>query len=208
MSADETPEETAPARTPPVEPPLDELPPAETTAAEPAEPEALAPRREPMILRVWASVEMAIACVFLVICFVTVMWQVISRYLPSLTWAGTGELANYSLIGITFIMVGYLIGRNGHITIQIIDYLVKGKAFVVVKAVSAAFTALICAVLAYESYALILAFPNRMTAALGIPVWILYAVPLAGFTSGTVRAVIRIFTANQPDRVFETAEAS
>ena len=181
--------------------------PTETETAAIDEP-AKEPWREPAILRAWAAAEIAIACVFLVITFVTVMWQVISRYAPSLSWPGAGELANYSLIAITFIMVGYLIGRNGHITIQIIDYLVKGKAFVVVKAVSAAFTALICAVLAYESYALILAFPNRMTAALGIPVWILYAVPLAGFTSGTVRAVIRIFTANQPDRVFETAEAS
>jgi TRAP-type C4-dicarboxylate transport system permease small subunit len=166
------------------------------------------PWREPAILHAWAAAELAIACGFVVITFVTVMWQVISRYAPTLSWPGAGELANYSLIVLTFIMVGYLIGKNGHITIQIIDYLAKGKAFVAVKAVSAACTAVICAVLAYESYALILAYPNRTTAALGIPVWILYAVPLAGFTSGVVRAIIRIFTADRPDPVFETAEAS
>jgi TRAP-type C4-dicarboxylate transport system permease small subunit len=136
------------------------------------------------------------------------MWQVISRYSPSLTWAGAGELANYSLIVMTFIMVGYLIGRNGHIAIQIVDYLVKGRAFAAVKAISSALTALICAVLAYEAWALILAYPDRTTAALGFPVWILYAVPLAGFASGVVRAVIRIFTADRPDPVFDLAEAS
>ena len=185
----------------------DEVP-AEDASSPPDEPGAKPPWREPWFLRAWASAEMAIACVFLVITFVTVMWQVISRYAPWLSWPGAGELANYSLIVMTFIMVGYLIGKNGHITIQIIDYVVKGKAFVAVKAVSAAFTAVICAVLAYESYSLILAYPDRTTAALGIPVWILYAVPLAGFTSGVVRAIIRIFTANRPDPVFETAEAS
>ena len=185
----------------------DEVP-AEEPSSPPDTPGAKPPWSEPWFLRAWASAEMAIACVFLVITFVTVMWQVISRYAPWLSWPGAGELANYSLIVMTFIMVGYLIGKNGHITIQIIDYLVKGKAFVAVKAVSAAFTAVICAVLAYESYALILAYPDRTTAALGVPVWILYAVPLAGFTSGVVRAIIRIFTANRPDPVFETAEAS
>ena len=84
------------------------------------------PWREPRILRVWASVELGIACVSLVVIFVTVLWQVISRYVPALNWPGVGELANYSLIVLTFIMVGYLIGKNGHITIQIIDYLVEG----------------------------------------------------------------------------------
>ena len=56
--------------------------------------------------------------------------------MPALNWPGVGELANYSLIVLTFIMVGYLIGNNGHITIQIIDYLAKGRALVVGQGVS------------------------------------------------------------------------
>jgi TRAP-type C4-dicarboxylate transport system permease small subunit len=181
---------------------------ADGASSPPGEPGAKPPWREPWFLRAWAAAELAIACVFLGVIFVSVLWQVISRYVPSLNWPGVGELSNYSLIVLTFIMVGYLIGKNGHITIQIIDYLVKGKAFVAVKAVSAACTAVICAVLAYEAYALILAYPTRTTAALEIPLWLLYAVPLAGFASGVVRAVIRIFTANRPDPVFDAAAAS
>lgn len=165
------------------------------------------PWREPRILRAWAAAEMAAACVCLVVIFVSVLWQVISRYVPSLNWPGVSELANYSLIVLTFIMVGYLIGRNGHITIQIIDYVVKGRAFVVVKAVSAACTAVICALLAYEAYSLIVTYSSRRTAALEIPIWILYAVPLVGFASGTVRAIVRVFTASRKDVVFDAAEA-
>jgi TRAP-type C4-dicarboxylate transport system permease small subunit len=157
---------------------------------------------------VWASVELSIACLFVALIFVSVSWQVISRYIPALNWQGVAELGNYSLVVLTFIMVGYLIGKNGHITIQIIDYVVKGKAFVAVKAVSAALTAVICAVLAYEAYALILTYPDRDTAALEIPLWALYAVPLVGFASGVVRAIIRIFTADRPDPVFDAAGAS
>jgi TRAP-type C4-dicarboxylate transport system permease small subunit len=163
--------------------------------------------REPKFLRAWGSIELALGCVALVVIFVSVLWQVISRYVPALNWPGVSELANYSLIVLTFIMVGYLIGNNGHITIQIIDYIVKGKAFVVVKAVSAACTAVICALLAWEAYSLILAYPTRRTAALEIPIWILYSVPLVGFMSGAVRAVVRVFAANRQDVVFDAAVA-
>jgi TRAP-type C4-dicarboxylate transport system permease small subunit len=159
------------------------------------------------VLRVWASAELAIACLAVVVIFISVLWQVVSRYVPALNWPGVGELANYSLIVLTFIMVGYLIGNNGHITIQIIDYVAKGRAMVVVKVVSAACTALICALLVWEAVELIRAYPDRRTAALGIPIWTLYAVPLVGFASGAVRAVIRIFTANREDAVFDAAEA-
>jgi TRAP-type C4-dicarboxylate transport system permease small subunit len=165
------------------------------------------PRAHNRVLRVWASTELAIASLAVVVIFVSVLWQVVSRYAPALNWPGVSELGNYSLIVLTFIMVGYLIGNNGHITIQIIDYLAKGRAMVVVRAVSAGFTALICALLVWEAVELIRAYLGRRTAALGIPIWLLYAVPLVGFASGVVRAVVRIFTANRDDVVFDAAEA-
>jgi TRAP-type C4-dicarboxylate transport system permease small subunit len=158
-------------------------------------------------LRLWASVELAVACLAVALIFVSVLWQVVSRYVPALNWPGVGELGNYSLIVLTFVMVGYLIGNNGHITIQVIDYIAKGRARVVVKAVSAACTAVICALLVWEAVELILAYPNRRTAALEIPLWILYAVPLVGFLSGTVRAIVRIVLAKEPDALFNAAEA-
>lgn len=163
--------------------------------------------REPRVLRTWAAIELWIACLAVTTIFFSVLWQVISRFVPALNWPGVSELANYSLVVLTFIMVGYLIGNNGHITIQIIDYVVKGRAFVVVKAVSAACAGLICAVLVWEAWELIQAYPTRTTAALGIPIWILYAVPMIGFASGTVRAFVRVFTANRADVPFDAAEA-
>ncbi|GAA1875134.1 TRAP transporter small permease [Asanoa iriomotensis] len=181
--------------------------PVPVTSDPPAAGTEPARRREPAALRAWASVELAIACAALVLIFVSVLWQVVSRFVPALNWPGVSELAGYSLIALTFIMVGYLIGNNGHITIQIIDYVAKGRALVVVRAVSAVCTAVICALLVWEAYALIRAFPSRRTAALGIPIWILYTFPLLGFASGAVRAVVRIFYANRDDVVFDAAEA-
>lgn len=163
---------------------------------------------EPRVLRVWASIELATACVFMIVIFAAVLWQVISRYVPALNWPGVGELANYSLVVLTFIMVGYLVGKNGHIMIQIVDYLVKGRAFTVVRIVAAACVAAICGLLAWEAYALVLANPTRRTAALQIPIWLLYLVPMAGFASGTIRAVVNIFIADKPERRFDAAKAS
>jgi TRAP-type C4-dicarboxylate transport system permease small subunit len=175
--------------------------------AEPPEPEARRQWREPRVLRQWGSIELGIGCLALVTIFVSVLWQVLSRFVPALNWPGVSELANYSLIVLTFIMVGYLIGNNGHITIQIIDYVAKGRAFVVVKAVSAACTGLICALLVWEAWQLIQAYPTRTTAALGIPIWILYAIPMLGFASGAVRAFVRVFAANRDEAFFDAAEA-
>jgi TRAP-type transport system small permease protein len=180
------------------------VPDGRVTAAGRVEP---ARRQEPAVLRVWASVELAIACAALVVIFVSVLWQVVSRFVPVLNWPGVGELAGYSLIVLTFIMVGYLIGNNGHITIQIIDYVAKGRAMVVVKILSAVCTAVICGLLVWEAYELIRAYPGRRTAALEIPIWILYAFPLVGFASGTVRALVKIFSAGRDDVAFDVAEA-
>jgi TRAP-type C4-dicarboxylate transport system permease small subunit len=155
----------------------------------------------------WASAELTMACILVAVIFVAVLWQVVSRYVPALNWPAVSELGNYSLVVLTFIMVGYLIGNNGHITIQVIDYVAKGRAMVVVKAVSAACTAVICALLVWEAYELIGTYPDRRTAALEIPIWILYAFPLVGFLSGTVRAIVRIFLSNRDDVVFNAAEA-
>jgi TRAP-type C4-dicarboxylate transport system permease small subunit len=192
--------------------PRDGVPP-EPTAPGPEEsvaasmPDPVPRRAEPAVLRVWASVELWIASLAVVVIFVSVLWQVVSRYVPALNWPGVSELANYSLIVLTFIMIGYLIGNNGHITIQVINYIAKGRAMVVVRVVSAAVTAVICALLVWEAAALIKSFPDRRTAALEIPIWMLYAVPLVGFASGTVRAIVRIFTANREDEMFDATEA-
>ena len=71
-------------------------------------PDPVPRRAEPAVLRIWASAELAVGCLAVVLIFVSVLWQVISRYVPALNWPGVGELGNYSLIVLTFIMVGQL----------------------------------------------------------------------------------------------------
>ena len=56
------------------------------------------------------------------------MYQVLGRYFPSIGWVGAGEVALMSMIAMTFITTGYLVGRNGHIVLEIFDDLLAGNA--------------------------------------------------------------------------------
>ena len=153
---------------------------------------------EPRPLRWLAVFEMTLAGVFLVLILVTVVWQVAGRYVSSVSWVGAGEIARYSLVGLTFILVGVLIGQNGHITILLIDYLVRGRWFVAVKIVSAVLVAATCGYLVYETTNLVERGWRSGTTVLEIPKAVVYLVPLFGFASGTIRALHKILTAVRP----------
>lgn len=162
------------------------------------EPEKPPEQPEPLLLRWLAMVEMTLAGVFLMLILVTVVWQVAGRYVSSISWVGAGEIARYSLVGLTFIVVGVLIGQNGHITILLIDYLVRGRWFVAVKVVSAVLVAVTCAYLVYETLHLVERGWRTGTTVLEIPRAVVYLVPLFGFASGTIRALHKILTAVRP----------
>ena len=156
-------------------------------------------RPEPRLLRWLAAFEMTLAGVFLVLILVTVVWQVAGRYVSSISWVGAGEIARYSLVGLTFILVGVLIGQNGHITILVIDYLVKGRWFTAVKIVSAVLVAATCGYLVYETISLVERGWRSGTTVLKIPKAVVYLVPLFGFASGTIRALHNILAAARPE---------
>lgn len=187
----------------------DDIPiePTDTSAIRDAAGHRLKPAKaEPPVFRWLSKVEIAIACVCVAVIFVMVLWQILGRYVPPTNWPGAGELARYGLVSLTFIMVGYLIGRNGHITIEVIDYIVKGRAFVVVKAVSALLTAIICAALAWEAFQLVGQYWSRAATVTKLPVGLFYILPLIGFASGTVRALWRITIAGHQDAPADSNE--
>ncbi|MFV0407324.1 MAG: TRAP transporter small permease [Propioniciclava sp.] len=161
---------------------------------------------EPVIFQWVSKFEIAIACLTVAMIFVTVLWQVLGRYIPETSWPGSGELARYGLVTLTFIMVGYLIGQNGHITIQVIDYVAKGRVFVAIKIFAAAMTAIICGFLAYEAFLLIGQYWARAATVTKIPVGLFYIVPLFSLVSGTARALWRITVADHHDPARETDE--
>jgi TRAP-type C4-dicarboxylate transport system permease small subunit len=162
---------------------------------------------DPRILRVLAAIEVAVGVVLFTFVFLGVMYQVVGRYFPALSWVGAGEVALLSMITLTFITTGYLVGRNGHIVIQVFDQLLAGrKLFVALRVISAVIMTLTCLAVAYEAIVKIQVEWVRTSAAMSMPLGVLYIFALVGFLSAAAHSVLKIVYATRPERQLEISE--
>lgn len=163
--------------------------------------------KESWAMRVFSRIEVVLSVVFFLGILVGVMHQVIGRYIPAISWVGSGELALLSMVSMTFLMMGYLAGRNGHVTIEIFDRMLKGKRlFVALRVFSAVVMVLTCAALVYDAWEKIGAEWNRSSAAIGIPMGIVYVFAFVGGLSAGVHSALKIPNAHRPERQLEIDE--
>jgi len=158
-------------------------------------------------MRVLSAVEVAIGVVLFALLFLGVMYQVLGRYLPAIGWVGAGELALLSMVAMTFITTGYLVGRNGHIVIEVFDQVLAGKKlFIALRVVSAIIMVATSLALAYEAFVKIEIEWARASAAMHIPLGMLYVFALIGFLSAAVHSAVKIPYANRPERKLDISE--
>lgn len=161
----------------------------------------------PRFIRVLSAIEVAIGVILFALLFVGVMYQVIGRYIPAVTWIGAGELALLSMVAMTFITAGYLVGRNGHIVIEVFDRALKGKKlFVVLRIVSALIMVATCLMLAYEAFVKIEVEWLRASPAIHVPLGVLYVFALIGFVSAAVHSTMKIFYAHREEHQLDISE--
>lgn len=144
--------------------------------------------REPRFLRWISTVEHSIGAVLITVIALLVFSQAIQRYLPMSTWVGSGELARYAMVAVTFIMCGYLMGQGQHITIKVIDRYLSGRAQVWVTRFASAVVLIICIAFAREGLALVSETSGQLSPALQMPLTFLYVFPLIGFILAGLRA--------------------
>ena len=72
--------------------------------------------------------EQAIAVGCMIAILTLVLLQVLQRYLPDGGWAWTGEVARLAMVWLAFILSGYLLALDRHITIQLVDYVLPPRA--------------------------------------------------------------------------------
>jgi TRAP-type C4-dicarboxylate transport system permease small subunit len=162
---------------------------------------------DPLPLRWLSRVEIGVGVALFTLIVVGVMYQVIGRYFPAISWVGAGELALLSMIALTFAMAGYLVGRNGHIVIEVFDKMLEGtKLFVALRVVSAVIMTLTCLALAYEAFVKVEVEWIRASAAMHVPVGVLYLFALLGFISAAIHSVFKIPYANRPERQLDISE--
>lgn len=163
--------------------------------------------KESWFIRALSNVEMVVGVLLFAGIFVGVMHQVIGRYFPAISWVGAGELALLSMIAMTFMMMGYLTGRNGHIVIEVFDGLLRGKKlFVALRVVAAVIMVITSAALVYDAYVKVSLEWMRVSAAMGIPLGILYIFAFFGGVSTGIHSIWKIPHANRPERQLEISE--
>ena len=162
---------------------------------------------DPRFIKVLSSIEILIGVVLFAFIVFGVMYQVLGRYFPSVSWVGAGELALMSMVGMTFITTGYLVGRNGHIVLEIFDGLLAGtRLFVALRVISAVIMAATSLVLVYEAFVKIETEWGRLSAAMHLPLGVLYIFALIGFLSAAVHSAFKIPYANRPEHKLDIGE--
>ncbi len=162
---------------------------------------------DPRFMRVLSAVEVAIGVLLFALLFLGVMYQVLGRYFPAIGWVGAGEMALLSMVAMTFITTGYLVGRNGHIVLEVFDQVLAGKKlFIALRVVSAIIMVATSLALAYEAFVKIEIEWARASAAMHIPLGTLYVFALLGFLSAAVHSAVKIPYANRPERKLDISE--
>ena len=162
---------------------------------------------DPRFIRILSAIEITIGVVLFALIVVGVMYQVLGRYFPSVGWVGAGELALLSMVAMTFITTGYLVGRNGHIVLEVFDELLAGtKLFVALRVISAVIMVATCLALAFEAFVKIESEWGRLSAAMHVPLGVLYLFALVGFVSAAVHSAIKIPFAHRPEHKLDIGE--
>jgi TRAP-type C4-dicarboxylate transport system permease small subunit len=162
---------------------------------------------DPTFIRILSAIEITIGVTLFALIVFGVMYQVFGRYFPSINWVGAGEVALMSMIAMTFITTGYLVGRNGHIVLEIFDELLSGtRLFVALRVISAVIMVATSLALAYEAFVKIEIEWGRLSAAMHLPLGVLYIFALIGFLSAAIHSTFKIPFANRPERKLDIGE--
>jgi TRAP-type C4-dicarboxylate transport system permease small subunit len=162
---------------------------------------------DPLFIRVLSAIEITIGVTLFALIIVGVMYQVLGRYFPGVSWVGAGELALLSMIALTFITAGYLVGRNGHIVLEIFDELLAGtRLFVALRVISAVIMVVTSLALAFEAWVKIETEWGRLSAAMHMPLGVLYVFALVGFVSAAIHSSFKIPYAHRPERKLDIGE--
>ena len=166
-----------------------------------AEPQTeLLPTREPFrtIFRYIGFVEQAIAVGCMITILTLVLLQVLQRYLPDGGWAWTGEVARLAMVWLAFILSGYLLALDRHVTIKLVDYVLPPRPLGALMLFVHLVVGATCVAMSYSIYTLIDGDIGQRTAAAQIPFAWIYVVPLVGFILTTLRAALWIVVADIP----------
>ena len=140
------------------------------------------------VLRGLELAEATIGVLVLLGIVLLVMIQVLVRFTSFAGWTWTGELARFGLVWLTFVMMGYLQGRDEHITLDAIDHLLSERGRQIAFTVAYLIVGVISVAFVYEGLGLMDKQARIRSSAARLPMSWVYAVPTLGFALTAVRA--------------------
>lgn len=148
------------------------------------------------VTRILGIAETVLASLLMLLIFALMLLQVAQRYLPIGPGVWVGELARYGLVWLTFSLAGYLVSKNEHVAIGVIDTWLRGefwrRAVIVFVNIVIVFVGIFFAI---DAWAMVEGATMQKTPATGIPLSFVYIIPFIGFVLTAVHAVVRAFSA-------------
>lgn len=139
------------------------------------------PRSLPRTLvRILDLVEQTVGAVCLGLILVLVSVQVIQRLTTGGSWVWSGEFAKYAMVWSTFILAAHLLRTDEHLKMDVIEQWLSPLGERVVTRITDALIAIVCWGLVWAGWGLLTAPFLGSSPAAGVPLVIVYAVPIAG----------------------------
>ena len=142
------------------------------------------------LVAVLTTIEIVIGSVAILAILVLVFMQAAQRYTPFEGFAWTGELAKFSMIWLSFSVIGVLITTRGHIALEIVDSFKNPMIVRVVQTLALVIVAIIGLGLAMEAWGLVSTQAIIKSPVLRLPMSLVYIPVLVGVISLTIRSLI------------------
>ena len=166
--------------------------------ASPKPPDPSIPRPLATVSRWLEKVELTTGGLMLLMVFSLMLTQAVQRHLPVSGWVWTGELARYGLVWLTFSLAGYLVGRDEHITLKVVDLFLRGRALRTVWVLANLSMAAVSVGLVLDAAELVFGGSPQSTPALGIPMSWTYIIPMVGLALAGLRSLLNTLLPTPP----------
>ncbi|QEE60747.1 TRAP transporter small permease subunit [Salinibacterium sp. dk2585] len=142
------------------------------------------------LVAVLTAIEIVIGSIAILAILVLVFMQAAQRYTPFDGFAWTGELAKFSMIWLSFSVIGVLITTRGHIALEIVDSVKNPMVVRVVQALALVIVAIVGLGLTVEAWGLVSTQAIIKSPVLRLPMSLVYVPVLVGVISLTIRSTI------------------
>lgn len=142
------------------------------------------------LVTVLTAIEIVIGSLAILTILVLVFTQAAQRYTPFEGFAWTGELAKFSMIWLSFSVIGVLITTRGHIALEVVDTFKNPMIVRVVQALALLIVAVIGLGLTMEAWGLVSTQAIIKSPVLRVPMSLVYIPVLVGVISLTIRSLI------------------